>query len=109
MHEFEVNLNKVQKEFEESKKTAANLRVEYESKLEDRENDHEDEINNIKMKHKDMKMELEGKWRGLEVEQTQEKKLKEELEAKKERAIDDMERAKQQEKEIETKLEEKIK
>ena len=60
----------MQEEFEESKNTAANLRVEYESKLDNLENDHESEVNSLFMKHKDMKTKLEANWKKLEVDQT---------------------------------------
>lgn len=83
--------------------------MEYENQLEKMDVGHEDEVDLIKMNHKDMQTDLEKQWRELEIVQMQEKAVKEDLEVQKLQTIEQMEKAIQQEKEIETKLEEKIK
>jgi len=44
LQEFRINLNKVQDEYEECKRTAKSLKGYYDSKLTNLENEHEDEI-----------------------------------------------------------------
>ena len=62
-----MNLNKVQEEFEESKRTAEKLREEYLEKLDNLDVGHEEEIDRIKMKHKDISRELQNKMKELEI------------------------------------------
>jgi hypothetical protein len=58
-------LLKVQDEYQDSKKTAKNLQDIYEKKLDQQENEHEDEIFEIKEKHKKDKQQLESDWAEL--------------------------------------------
>lgn len=58
-------MNKVQEEYEESKRTSKNLKSLYEGKLTALEEEHEDEFDNLRIKHKEMKTELEKKWNDL--------------------------------------------
>lgn len=55
----------MQEEYEDSKKTAKNLQDIYEKKLDSQENEHEDEIFDIKEKHKKDKTILETQWKDL--------------------------------------------
>jgi hypothetical protein len=51
LKEFTNNLQKVQVEYEDSKKTADGLKQMYEEKLTQQEDEHESEINDLKLKH----------------------------------------------------------
>ena len=51
LKEFTNNLGKVQEEYEDSKKTADGLKMMYEEKLTQQEDEHEIEINGNKLKH----------------------------------------------------------
>lgn len=53
LESFRTDLNKVQDEFEECKRTANGLKVYYDQKLDVLDTEHEDEIDLINMKHKD--------------------------------------------------------
>lgn len=60
LREFKLNLFKVQDEYSDSKSTAKSLQEIYEKKLDQQENEHEDEIFELKEKHKKDKQQLEG-------------------------------------------------
>jgi len=77
---FRTDLNKVQDEFEECKRTANGLRVYYDGKLEVLDTEHNDEVDLIKMKHKDQVDLLDKQQKELEVEQFIQKEKKDELE-----------------------------
>ena len=56
----------MQAEYEESKRTAQNLKVEYNEKLDNLEVAHELEIDRIKMDHRAKKKLLDEQWSKLE-------------------------------------------
>ena len=109
LREFKLNLLKVQEEYQDSKKTAKNLEEIYEKKLDQQENEHEDEIFEIKEKHKKDKTQLEKDWAELQEIQKQLKTNKKMLENEREAAENLMINAKKRKKENKLKLEEKIK
>lgn len=60
--EFKINLRKVHQEYLDSKQTAEKLQHIYDDKLNYQENEHEDEVFELKEKHKSNKVSLEGEW-----------------------------------------------
>ena len=73
--EFEKNLTKVQKEFEESKEHAKNLVEYYDDKYKLQEKTHEEEILDLQKDHldeKDVKMREQAKMQELELKEKSE-------------------------------------
>jgi len=64
------------------------------------EKEHEDEIDQIKMKHKDNKTLLEAQWKELEIQQDQAEKKKDKVTQLKKQNINECEGAKKEKKKV---------
>ena len=76
---FRTDLNKVQDEFEECQNTSTGLRLYYDEKLKVLDQEHEDEIDLIRMKHKDEETLLREQWAKLEEERNIQKLTEDEF------------------------------
>ncbi len=109
LKEFKLNLQKVQAEYEDSKRTAKQLQDIYEKKLDSQENEHEEEIVDINGKHTGDRELLKEQWDKLKTIQEEMKRTKKTLENDREAAENLMNKAKKKKKAIKKLLEDKIK
>jgi len=109
LSEFQVNLKKVQQEYEDSKKTATNLTDIYERKLNAQEEEHEEEIFEIEFKKEQENKRLDAKMAELEAEQKEVKTQKKNEETARNNMEKDMNNAKAKKKQVKRNLEDKIK
>ena len=109
LKEFKVNLNKVQEEYDESKKTSKDLKFNYKERLVILEGEHSQEIDDYQVQHIDQKYALQKKFQQYTEKQKTVKKDKERNEKLKKEAEDEMLKAKADKKDKKSKLEEKKK
>jgi len=78
--EFKVNLLKVQDEMKESQQVSAQLQFFYQNKLAKHQEDHDNEIDDLKIRHEERLAELKESWTRYEQDQKASSQIKQRLE-----------------------------
>lgn len=109
MDEFKVNLLKVQDEMKESQQVSAQLQFFYQNKLAKHQKDHDNEIDDLKIRHEERLAELKESWTRYEQDQKASSQIKQRLEVERNEAEKQYLSAQAKRKEMVLKLEEKAK